>query len=159
MLYIHVWFQNKGKILIWWEYYNQCGIYQRSRISLLEPRQNSLSIVCSYHVTYAFQSESTLYSCLSVKERLAQNRRDIWSWNDCNGPRTHNHLVRKQNFRYRACLKQGVPWHLGNYRVWIHSEMRTWHGKNIQYLSCFYRVWIHSKTRMWHDKDIQSNAL
>ena len=96
MLYIHVWFQNKGKILIWWEYYNQCGIYQRSRISLLEPRQNSLSIVCSYHVTYAFQSESTLYSCLSVKERLAQNRRDIWSWSDCNGPRTHNHLVRKQ---------------------------------------------------------------
>ena len=86
MLYIHVWFQNKGKILIWWEYYNQCGIYQRSRISLLEPRQNSLSIVCSYHVTYAFQSESTLYSCLS----------DIWSWSDCNGTRTHNHLVRKQ---------------------------------------------------------------
>ena len=24
--------------------------------------------VCSYHATYAFQSESTLYSCLSVKE-------------------------------------------------------------------------------------------
>ena len=27
--------------------------------------------VCSYHVTYAFQSESTLYSCLNVKELLA----------------------------------------------------------------------------------------
>ena len=26
--------------------------------------------VCSYHVTYAFQSESTLYSCLNVKELL-----------------------------------------------------------------------------------------
>ena len=24
-------------------------------------------LVCSYHVTYAFQSESTLYSCLNVK--------------------------------------------------------------------------------------------
>ena len=33
--------------------------------------------VCSYHVTYAFQSESTLYSCLNVKERLARNRREI----------------------------------------------------------------------------------
>ena len=29
--------------------------------------------VCSYHVTYAFQSESTLYSCLNVKELLARN--------------------------------------------------------------------------------------
>ena len=27
--------------------------------------------VCSYHVTYAFRSESTLYSCLNVKELLA----------------------------------------------------------------------------------------
>ena len=27
--------------------------------------------VCYYHVTYAFQSESTLYSCLNVKELLA----------------------------------------------------------------------------------------
>ena len=32
-----------------------------------------------------------------------------------------NHL----NFRFRACLEQGVPWHSGNYRVWIHSETRT----------------------------------
>ena len=34
-------------------------------------------------------------------------------------------------FIFRACFKQGVPWHSGNYRVWIHSETRTWHGKNI----------------------------
>ena len=38
---------------------------------------NFSSSVCSYHVTYAFQSESTLYVCLNVKELLAQNRRDI----------------------------------------------------------------------------------
>ena len=36
-----------------------------------------LMTVCSYHVTYAFQSESTLYSCLNVKELLARNRREI----------------------------------------------------------------------------------
>ena len=29
------------------------------------------------HVTYAFLSESTLYSCLNVKELLARNRREI----------------------------------------------------------------------------------
>ena len=33
--------------------------------------------VCYYHVTYAFQSESTLYSCLNVKELLARSRREI----------------------------------------------------------------------------------
>ena len=36
------------------------------------------------------------------------------------------------NFRFRACFEQGVPWHSGNYRVWIHSETRTWHDKKIQ---------------------------
>ena len=78
---------------------------------------------------------------------------------NCNGTRTHNHLVRKPVrpvwlngwvfvyelngcgfesrcghliFRYRACLVQGVPWHSGNYRLWIHSETRTWDDKNIQ---------------------------
>ena len=78
--------------------------------------------------------------------------------NYCSWTRTNNHLVRKRtlsyldgwlfvyeisgcgfesscshsNFRFRACIEQGVPWHSGNYRVWIHSEMRKWHDKNIQ---------------------------
>ena len=34
--------------------------------------------------------------------------------------------------RFRACFEQGLPWHAGNYRVWIHSETRTWHDSNIQ---------------------------
>ena len=74
---------------------------------------------------------------------------------DCNWTRTHNHLVCKQTlndwvfvyelsgcefesscshlkFRFRACFEQGVPWHSGNYRMWIHSEMRMWHENNIQ---------------------------
>ena len=36
-----------------------------------------LLTVCFYHVTYAFQSESTFYSCLNVKELLARSRREI----------------------------------------------------------------------------------
>ena len=38
-----------------------------------------LSRVSYYHVTYAFQSEFTLNSCLNVKELFARNRGDIWS--------------------------------------------------------------------------------
>ena len=34
-------------------------------------------IVCFYHVTYEFESESTFYSCLNVKELLARSRRHI----------------------------------------------------------------------------------
>ena len=72
-----------------------------------------------------------------------------------NSIQTHNYLVRKRtkfaklakwltcvvstylygihlNFRYRACFEEDVPWHSGNYRVYIHSEMRTWHDNNIQ---------------------------
>ena len=36
------------------------------------------------------------------------------------------------NLRFLACFVQGVPWHSGNYRVWIHSEACTWRDKNIQ---------------------------
>ena len=41
--------------------------------------------VCSYHVMYTFQSESTLCSCLNVKELPAWNRCDVWNLSDCNG--------------------------------------------------------------------------
>ena len=49
---------------------------------------------------YAFQSESTLCSCLNVKELLVRNRREIWSLSDRNGTRTHNHLFRKRTLNH-----------------------------------------------------------
>ena len=53
-----------------------------------------------------------------------------------------NHL----NFGYSACFEQGVPWHSGNCKVWIHSEKRKWHGINIQYIHCFaYFIWLSIK--------------
>ena len=41
------------------------------------------------------------------------------------------------NFRYHACFKQEVPWYSDNYRVWIHSETRTLHDKNISHSHSF----------------------
>ena len=61
-------------------------------------------VVCSYHVSYAFQSESKLYSSLNVKKLLARNRREIWSLSHCNWTRTHNHLVRKGTLNHLAKL-------------------------------------------------------
>ena len=43
--------------------------------SLKTPK--SVLTVYYYHVTYAIQSESTLYSCLNVKGLLARIRHDI----------------------------------------------------------------------------------
>ena len=39
--------------------------------------REELLTVCSCHATYAFQSESTLYICLNIKELLARSRREI----------------------------------------------------------------------------------
>ena len=43
------------------------------------------------------------------------------------------------DFRFRACFMQRVPWHSGNYRVWIHSETCMWHDKNIR--STVKQIW------------------
>ena len=63
--------------------------------------------VCSCRVTYAFQSESTLYSCLNVKELLARSRRKIRSLSDWNWTRTQNHLVRKRTLNHLVKLTNG----------------------------------------------------
>ena len=60
--------------------------------------------VCSCHITYDFQSEFTLYSCMNVKELLARVRREIWRLNDCNWTQTQNHLVRKRTLNHLAKL-------------------------------------------------------
>ena len=60
--------------------------------------------VCFCHVTYAFQSKSTLYSCLNVKEILARSRRKIWSLSDCNWTWTHNHLAHTRTLNHLAKL-------------------------------------------------------
>ena len=63
-----------------------------------------LMTACSYHVTYAFQRELTLYSCLNVKGLLARGRCEIGSLNDCNWIRTHDHLVHKRTLNHLGKL-------------------------------------------------------
>ena len=57
----------------------------------------------------------------------------VYELSGCGFESSYSHL----NFKFRACFEQGVPWYSGNYRVWVHSEMSTWHDirtwhKNIQ---------------------------
>ena len=87
--------------------------------------QHFLFIVCYYHVTYAFQSESTLYSCLNVEELFARNKRDIWSLSDSTEIRTHNNLIHKRTLNYLARLTCD--------RLWQTKWLRV----RIPLLSCF----------------------
>ena len=72
-------------------------------------------IVRSCQATYVFQSESTLYSCLNVKEPLAWNRRWIWSSSDGNGTGTHNHLVLTRTLNHLAKLAKSLSRILSTY--------------------------------------------
>ena len=56
---------------------------------------------------YAFQSESTLYSCLNVKELLVWSRHVIWSLSDCNWTQNQNHLVHRRTLNHLAKLPNG----------------------------------------------------
>ena len=51
--------------------------FSSHKISGISSRK--MSSGCCYHVTYTFQSESTLYKCLNLKELLVQNRHFVWS--------------------------------------------------------------------------------
>ena len=66
--------------------------------------------VCSCRVTYAFQSESTLYS---LAKWLSVHLRTKWFWSS-------------------LTFEQGVPRYSRNYRLWIYSETCTWHDKYSQ---------------------------
>ena len=93
--------------------------------------------VSSYHVNDAFQSESALDSCLNVKEFLARSRRESWRLSDCNGTRTHNHLVHKRTFN-----------HLSQLAKWLSCLVSTYlYGAfDCLFLSCYGRVseWNHT---------------
>ena len=61
------------------------------------------NILCSCHVTYVLQSESTLYSCLNVKELHARSRCKIWSLSDLVSVR-----LRTKWFWVRVQLQSGT---------------------------------------------------
>ena len=89
-------------ILLNWKFYLNFHINQMClcfwHLAKLQKQMN----VCSCHVTYAFQSESTIYSCLNVKEFLTWSRREIWRLSDCNWTQTKNHLVHKRTLNHLA---------------------------------------------------------
>ena len=74
--------------------------------------------------TVQISTHNTVQSFRQLSKWLSVHLRTKWLWfRSC-----CSHL----NFRFGACFEQGVPWHSGNYIVWIQSKTRTWHDKNIE---------------------------
>ena len=94
--------------------------------------------VCYYHVTYAFQSESTLYICLNVKF-LAQNRCDIWSLSDWNSTWTHNHLVWKWTLDHLAKLTKRLSCVMSTYLYCaFHCMLLLFHVRISEWMHTLY---------------------
>ena len=93
-------------------------MYKNIMLSVSTIRRGFRLTVCCYHVTYAFQSESTLYNSLNVKEFLARNRCYNWSVRDSNGIQSHNHLVRKQTLKFGQFGKW-LSVRLWTNRLWV----------------------------------------
>ena len=70
-----------------------------------------------------FQSESTLYSCLNVKELLTQNKRDIWNLSDSNGIETCYHLVRKRTLNHWTKLTKWLSFRLQAKWLWARISL------------------------------------
>ena len=73
-------------------------------------------------MTYAFQSESTLYSCLNARELLARCKREIWSFRDCNLKRPQNHLVRERALNH---LTKWLSVRLRTKWFWVQVQLQS----------------------------------
>ena len=93
--------------------------------------------VSYYHLTYEFQSESTLYSLPECQETPC-SKQAVWlnGWGfvyELSGCALESCCC-QLNFKYGTCFEQGAPWHSG--KLWcVDSETRTWHDNKIQLLS------------------------
>ena len=70
-----------------WKIPKNPNLYQKPIIQIqLHVHLKNKHFTVSYYVTYVFQSESTLYSCLNIKKLLTWNKHNIWSLSDTNWP-------------------------------------------------------------------------
>ena len=71
----------------------------------IELRCEHLSLRCIWlYVTYEFRVNPHSLVSLNVRELLPQSSCDVWSSNQINGTRTHNHLVHKGTLNHLAKL-------------------------------------------------------
>ena len=93
-------------------------------------------LICAVHLTLflchvicMLKSEFTLYICLNGKQILTRKRLYIWLLSDCNGSRTHNHLVCKLTVIHLGKLTKWLSWIVSSYlyvRLTVYSSSPTY---------------------------------
>ena len=114
-------FLGKGRVLWFQSHFREFTLFNTIRIRLLDQVYHfSLLICCPY--------SSHEVTALGLRPVRLNGWVFIYKLSGCGFESRCSHL----KFRYRTCLEQGCHQHSVNFRVWIHSKLRTWHDKNIQ---------------------------
>ena len=124
----------------------------------------------SCHVTYAFQSESTLYSWMLRNSLLKAGAKSGIKWLqlDVNLEQIRS-KTNTQPFSQTGQMIELCSEYLSVWCIWLYVLVMSCISFRVNphsdsdfvnsHSSFFrYRVWIHSERCMWHDKYIQSNA-
>ena len=91
---------------------------------------------------------------------FARNRSNIWSLSDCNGTRTHNHLVRKRTLNQLLCKLLWIQ-KLINIKTLLQHQAKfinVFHTKFVDVSKSF--AWIFLKFFSWvflQSKQLKSN--
>ena len=111
--------QNKNIIYLYQYYYSSSitplilpklfVTYTNKNISIIMQARNIFA-VCFYHVTYSFTVNLHSEVVWMSRNFRYGNRHDICRLHDCNGTRTHSHLVCKRTLNYLAKLANLVKW-------------------------------------------------
>ena len=122
-------------IIWWWLHFSDCNgtrtynhLVRKGTLSHLANLTKWLGCVVS---TYSVQCISLYDNIICYYWVL------VYELSGCVFESRCSHL----NFRYWACFEHGFPWYSGKYRMWIHSEMRTWHDNNIKPLPSKHLSW------------------
>ena len=137
-----------------WGFCQRKSVFSLMCAGKLLPRQNGLHniyvdcVFLSYHIR--FQSESTLYSCLNVKELLAWSRCEIWNLSNCNCTRTQNHLVHKWTLNH---LDKWLSVHLWTKRFWVRVQLQRfmlifWIKYHKKYYYLIFRCFLSKLTQL-----------
>lgn len=81
----------------------------------------AMAVLINSHIN--FKGQSTLCNCLNLRDLLVQRRNNIWNLSNCNGSRTHYHLVRKRTLNYLDKLGQWLSCFFSTYLlIKTHSQ-------------------------------------
>ena len=125
---IELWFQYLSVWCIWLHVFIMSSTRFRVNPNSLGAFSSLLKTTCRDRRHIWSLSDSDGSRCSTIRPICLNGWVFVYELNGCGFESRCTYL----SFIYLACFEQGVPWHSANYRVWIHSETRTWHDKNIQ---------------------------